>query len=82
MLEGSQRHSRNQTVWNPKQSFGKKRGYERAAFAHRLQVHTLPYWQPSPVLALGGFLRICESFWGSGEWHVDGHVFPSAMAFT
>lgn len=36
MLEGSQRHSRNQTVWNPKQSFGKKRGYERAAFAHRL----------------------------------------------
>lgn len=28
--------SRNQPVWNPKHSFGRKWGCERAAFAHRL----------------------------------------------
>lgn len=36
VLAGSQGHSRNQTVRNPKHNFGRKRGCERAAFAHRL----------------------------------------------
>lgn len=39
-----------------------------------IQVHTLPCGQPPSVMALGGFLRVCESFWGWGEWHVDGHA--------